>query len=270
MASSASMQVPAAPLLYLGDARQRAARARLEKCIAAWRAEWSAASQRNGSTTLVPLDRSELMTPSKNSRSIAIAKFGGTLGVCAILEPAGVVATIGLPSSASTDCLRGALAVDVVNRMTISLARRVLSEAQYQPAQIEASTIAADDLTDLQFTHWWRADIDSGITICVAPQVLALLAPGNKPALTAQLEKRRAAIGEATVRLEAVLGQAEVSVGEFASLRVNDVIVLSGSLSQPVLLRNSSGRQVASATLGRMESKRAVVVTKLFENRDLK
>jgi flagellar motor switch protein FliM len=76
------------------------------------------------------------------------------------------------------------------------------------------------------------------------------------------LEKRRNAIDEETVRVEAVLGEADVSVGDLAALGVDDVIVLRSGLSQPGYLSTGNGRRIANITVGRVGNKRAITVTK--------
>jgi len=68
----------------------------------------------------------------------------------------------------------------------------------------------------------------------------------------AKLATRRTAIVDESVRVEAVLGDATVSVGDLASLAVNDVVVLSGELSQPSHLITGDGRRVADFSLGRL------------------
>jgi flagellar motor switch protein FliM len=76
------------------------------------------------------------------------------------------------------------------------------------------------------------------------------------------IDKRRTAIGNELIHLQAVLGEAQVSVGELASLAVNDVIVLTDVPSNLSHLITHQGRHVANVALGRVGAKRAVMIAK--------
>src|SRR5262249_7671211 len=100
------------------------------------------------------------------------------------------------------------------------------------------------------FQRGWSIEIGwSGaaaiLELLLSPAVVVALAPiESKPASTG-VSRRRAAIIDKSVRLQAVLGEAQVTVGDLASLAVNDVIVLKDDISQPGYLTTESGRRVA-------------------------
>jgi hypothetical protein len=251
----------AAPILVLGETRRRDLETRLGKCISAWWGGWSAIAKTEFSFSLAPMGRDFSAITTANGK-FAIAKVGGTPSLCALLTDAGAGAALGLPRAATIGCMEGSLAGDVCGRMISALAKDVLLAAQYQETRIEVELCASADVALVDMRRWWQVDMHDGLTLWLAPQVIGLLSPLGT-AVSGALEKRRAAISDAKICLQAVVGHAEISVGELSSLRVNDVIVLSASLSEPAALRNSSGRQVASASPGRVEGKRAVVITKV-------
>ncbi len=83
----------------------------------------------------------------------------------------------------------------------------------------------------------------------------------SRPAVGERLEARRAGIADELVRVEAILGTAEVSVADFSVLDVGDVIVLDQALTDMAGLFVKDGSRAAGAAPGRVEARRAIQIT---------
>jgi flagellar motor switch protein FliM len=84
---------------------------------------------------------------------------------------------------------------------------------------------------------------------------------------TTPLSLRRHAVTPERVRIEAMLGDAEVSLHDFVHLSAGDVIVLDQSLSRGGRLVLSDGQLVAPVVLGRAGERRAVSIATQSEQR---
>ena len=75
------------------------------------------------------------------------------------------------------------------------------------------------------------------------------------------LDSRREAIGDNTVALRAVVGEASMSVNELTELALDDVLVLDQRLSDLVtLVSPASGIAVTTGNLGRSGARRAIKI----------
>ena len=83
----------------------------------------------------------------------------------------------------------------------------------------------------------------------------------SRPSGGERLEARRAGIADELVRVEAILGTAEVSVADFSVLDVGDVIVLDQALTDMAGLFVKDGSRAAGAAPGRVEARRAIQIT---------
>jgi hypothetical protein len=78
-----------------------------------------------------------------------------------------------------------------------------------------------------------------------------------------ELSARNKAIGKEQIQLSATIGQVELPFVELRQIVVGDVLVLNESLSSPVKLNTSTGRNVAQAMLGRNENRIALKIDSL-------
>jgi flagellar motor switch/type III secretory pathway protein FliN len=99
-------------------------------------------------------------------------------------------------------------------------------------------------------------------TVVLHPRVVESLAPRRRVASSQPLERRRLAIAQEQLRVEAVLGEVEVSLAELTSLSCDDVIVLDQALSQPAQLLTETGMRVCGVVLGSDGARLAVRVAR--------
>lgn len=71
----------------------------------------------------------------------------------------------------------------------------------------------------------------------------------------------RATIGNGIIRLEVILGEAELSLSELITLTEGDVITLDHFLSQPLTIRTLDGKPAFHAFLGRNSSQKVIQVS---------
>jgi len=102
----------------------------------------------------------------------------------------------------------------------------------------------------------------TSLVLLLHPHTLDWIAFRQPTSLTERLTRRAGAIDAECVRIEAFLGEAEVSLQELASLRPGHVIVLNQPLSQPGYLAMHDGRRLANVSVGTSDASRAVIVTK--------
>jgi flagellar motor switch protein FliM len=102
------------------------------------------------------------------------------------------------------------------------------------------------------------------ITLMLTSRMVELLAPAQaaRGRDSSPITRRRRAVADESVRVEAMLGEAEVSLRELMQLAVGDVIVLDQPLTAAGRLALPDGRTLAPAVLGRSGDRRAVSVCK--------
>jgi hypothetical protein len=97
----------------------------------------------------------------------------------------------------------------------------------------------------------------------LAPLLVNALVPTGAAAGGARTEPRRRAIGGERIKIEAILGEAEMSLADFASLGEGDVVVLDAGLGGSCRLGVPGVAAVADAVLGRRGRARAVRVSRV-------
>jgi len=90
----------------------------------------------------------------------------------------------------------------------------------------------------------------------------SLVPPRSAERASSAVTRRRPAIAEERVSVEAVLGDAEVSLRDLAQLAIDDVIVLDRPLRAAGRLTMPDGTSVASIAIGRCGDRRAVSINK--------
>jgi len=257
----------ATPLLVLGDARRDALQARLERCVRLWLDEWNPASPCGFSAELSPIGAGLLGRFAGNVCRVAIGMTDGRLQLRVVTSNAGVSAALGIPRFVTLDGDEG-LARSMLDRVATSLAESVCAHAHLKGGRVTLTRGPMEDLENVMHReHWWALTVEIGseqksVVLAIAPALIQQLCPSAPAPSTGAVEKRRNAIHEETVRIEAILGEADVSVGDLASLSIDDVIVLRSGLSQPGYLSTGNGQRIANITVGRVGNKRAVTVTK--------
>jgi hypothetical protein len=111
---------------------------------------------------------------------------------------------------------------------------------------------------------WLRALIDIDgceLILELSPVMVEKWLKHSMPAAADALVRRRAAIGEARVELEALLGTTEVTLADLAVLAPGDVIVFEQVLQAASELRTRVGSRIGPINLGRAGDARAVSLT---------
>jgi hypothetical protein len=101
------------------------------------------------------------------------------------------------------------------------------------------------------------------VRLKLAPLLINALVPAVAAATGARTEPRRHAIGRERVGLQAVLGEVAMSLADFASLRVGDVIVLEEPLGSGCRIAVPGVAVVADAVLGKRGTARAVRISRV-------
>ncbi|HEY4211211.1 MAG TPA: FliM/FliN family flagellar motor C-terminal domain-containing protein [Steroidobacteraceae bacterium] len=101
------------------------------------------------------------------------------------------------------------------------------------------------------------------LVLLSSPQLVSGTLPAPSAALREErVERRRRAIADEVVSVEALLGHAEVSVSDVAALAVGDVIILQEDLGANGSIAVRGGGVIAGAMPGQLDGKRAVQVKK--------
>jgi hypothetical protein len=268
--SSATVEL-AVPILVLGEARRRALTLRLTNSVKGWLQTWGA----NGIEREITVD---LAKCGESSRVIVGTEVspsirGSIAGVESLAVTAGNIfsALINFPRRGVMPQIgsESKIAASIQEDVLRSLADAIVADLRLTAWAVESVCLdsARQGAVRRQHERWWTASVGWGTEQCVleiafSPALLCQLAPLTAKANIVKVEKRRAAIGEESVSLEAILGEATVSLGELASLAVNDVIVLRDDPAHPSYLATRMGIRVANVSIGRVGDKRAAMIVK--------
>lgn len=163
------------------------------------------------------------------------------------------------------------------------------TESRPSTLAMSAATSALEDLiamllsqfglhvgsSDGEVAPTWMLRNQSGsalIKVVIGGEVLLLVIPA--PALPSRLRPQprystapvvplTTALSDTSIRVSARLGEAEMSLGHFASLAIGDVIRLPVTLDEPLSVVGEDGKKICSAHLGRQGTHRAL---EIFQN----
>ncbi len=258
------------PYLMIGESRRNAAARALKLGIESWQAKWSHGSQ------AVSVNAAEDWLQAAKARElsegcIATAHSNSRSVLMTVEVPARLVATL-LGSSSpygtggfATDTLES----DVLAEVARSLCAELLVRARTLDASIEVldtkSHRQGRSSLESEASSYWSATVRFGqeaeFRVLLHISLLEVLAPPSvKSVAEPPLQPRRQAITEEVLRLEAWLGDTEVSLQELADLSCGDVIVLQKTLRDPGYLTTDTGARVGDIVLGCSGSCRAVSV----------
>ena len=249
------------PITLLGDTRRRALAGHVRAAVERWRRSWA---EDTSSRVSVEISGGEHFTGRWSNQSgfqarspqgmIYLFVAARCLPVIAGVRP---LTAVGVDRPVDPSSLAGQLEEEVLGR----LARELLAAAKTQMSSFERVALG---IRQAALTHHAVASItlgeaDASFSIAFDPQLLAILLP---PLVAFQheerVESRRTAISEQPVEVQAVLGQAEVSVRDLAQLSVGDVVVLDESLSDVASFQVEGGGRVGRISIGRRDGRRAV------------
>jgi flagellar motor switch protein FliM/N len=257
------------PLLLLSAKRRAALRNTLASCIESWRSQWSTVRE-----------QIEIMLPYECEQEGPRATFAigltftsprqGHLGL--LHADADILPRLlGIATPAETAGAAHGIERAFLIEMLRSLCSEIAKRAQVEDVVIESARVSHPPTARIDYV---AVGLRLGhgkarALLCLAAEAVELLAPPQAgQRASAQLTRRRVAVAPERVRLQAVLGNAEVSLRELIHLAVGNVIVLDQPLSRGGgHLALPDGRVVAQIVLGRAGVQRAVSVATQSEQR---
>lgn len=237
----------AEPFILIGESRRREVARRLSAAAADWYRHWSSGNDQ---------PRIEIVADESSARTRA----GDTCIRCTTQEseellslriPPDLAATL-LGQAAGSGSAGTSAATGVAGEIARSLADAFLQEAGITGAQVVQ---AGADISRIPRRRGVSAVVALGtrteISLCLGQPMLERLLPRPAPFKGEPLKRRRESISHATLRVEAVLGEAEVTLTDLAGLAAGDVIVLDRPLNESGYLVDLQGQKIAGVTFGR-------------------
>jgi flagellar motor switch/type III secretory pathway protein FliN len=266
--SAAEVQT-AEPLLLVGERRRAALERALSSCVQTWGQRWSltheplqvcigtpeAAGTRNAQCSGLVLRGS-----SERLGKLFVVRASPEV-TCALLGVAGTTTEHGAAESAHS------VAWQLQREIIHSLGEALLKAAQVSEAVVDlVSAQQTASGSDRRHATWLGASIcfaKAKIGLSLSARFVELLAAPQALAQAASAPaRRRAAIADAAVRVEAVLGQVEVALQDLLELSAGDVLVLDQPLSGCGYLGLPDGTRITGIVLGKAGAARAVSVSK--------
>ena len=259
----------AQPLLLLGATRRAALRNVLSKCVESWRERWSTLCD---SVHVTLAEDAEYPIERIGSGGLAAVATSESQGALIYLRaaPEALAAMIGLTTfgadAGSTDTSRG-IAGELQLETLRSLCDCIAQRARIDDVKVENKATSTPSGKSGR-PRYVSASVTLGaararINLSLSARLVELLAPPSSQPHTADgVLRRRQAITNESVRVEAVLGDVELSLNELARLSEGDVIVLDQPLATMGSLTMPDGKHIAKILLGSAGAQRAVSVTK--------
>jgi hypothetical protein len=259
---------PVVPFLLLGETRRAAIQERLSACCAAWWSGWVC----TGDAIHVEIEETHHVAQDtrRQSRIARGAVFArNAAGDYLLSVDSAPDLMLALPGGAApcSSPARGDLVQELRMQMLRSLCDALLARAGVTDASVDVLGAAQKGAPEAWMSRSMTVEVTFGaaraaVGLVLTPVMVELLAPrGMATVALDKLSSRRKAIFEEHVRVEAFLGDAEVSLLDLAKLAQGDVIVLDHALGQTGQLLTSEGKSIAKILLGRTGSNRAVSVT---------
>jgi hypothetical protein len=248
------------PYLLLGDARSNEVRQRLLACVDEWQRRWFGTAAEleplllPTSGTLAAWSLRALFSDQAHG---PVLQLGATaefiprlLGLQSMSAPAG---SSSLPSEVAE-----ALQTEVLQRLGEALMRCAGLGLIQPPGSIAQEAAFYEPPVTRRWFHASIAQPHSLERLCLLlhPCIIERLTP-LQPSAKGALVSRRKAITPATVRVEAWLGETILTLDEFATLRLGDVLVLESD--RPAYL-TSRDQRIATLQPGRQRMQRAVSI----------
>lgn len=249
------------PVILLGTSRCQRLTQLLTQAVEEWRQQWSGVGH-----CALEVDVAEALCRRPTMAA------GRALALIAAIGDERLLA-ITVPMEAQHELL-GVPAPRTVIEGGSESAMAVVSEAlQALCSRLARATATDVNVTSVPGEKLSQAWSQYGLTVLVKtvgervllrarlfPELLQAMLPAQAVKPTESLVSRRNAIGIETVPVQAWLGQATVSLGELASLRIGDVILLDANVNGAGHLALPDGRELAQIRLGSAAGKRAVSV----------
>lgn len=259
---------PSRPLLLLGTKRRAALHDVLASCVESWRSRWS--NVRDPLEIKVGCEGEQGGQRSSLAIGLTfISREHGELGV--LHADADILASfLGVSAAAESAGAAHGIAREFLIEAMRSLCTDLAKRAQVADVVIESARVSqspkprADHLQVAIRAGHGKARI----VLSLSAHTVELLAPPMPAKHTSTpLARLRQAVTPERVRIEALLGDVDVSLHDFVHLAVGDVVVLDQPLSRGGRLALPYGRVVAQVVLGRSGERRAVSIATQSEQR---
>jgi flagellar motor switch/type III secretory pathway protein FliN len=258
------------PLLVLGDRRRSALLARASECARRWRQHWVARAEDTFESACEP--------PAVGGYTGPVASIATSCWSLTVADER--VAVLLLPHATFGWAVQeqGGLAAENVatggsesltEHLECEVARTLLVEfcgldERTSPSieRLPAASLADWSRAARAWTLNVRVPVNGRtFTVLMSAARIESLAPARGVPRTHTLDSRLEAIGDNTVALRAVVGEASMSVNELTELALDDVLVLDQRLSELVTLVSPvSGTAVTMGNLGRNGARRAIKI----------
>src|SRR5262245_13582598 len=250
------------PFVLLGESDRSVIRERVAAALAAWRSDWLAeeAPEPLLSPRAEPRARRWLVAGNATAGQLALGCRDGWLQRLGALAAAGPE-----PAPERSPALAAKLGEAMLEALALQLFG-ALSTAAAPPLMAAPSPIWQHEC---EAPDWLEAGAGGVIhdlwpllpaIVALSPPLVGAALPAAGPRARRQpLAQRLGALQGAPVRLDAVVGCAEIELGELARLAAGDVIVLDRRLDEPLALQLGA-QPVARIHLGTAAGGKAVQV----------
>ena len=244
----------------LGASDQRFLLERIDAALAAWREDWLPKN--------TPEFRRELVSQPQAERWLA-ADVGERRRVV-LGCPSGWIAEVGALLTAQTPNAAAATGVPelaaqvgeaVLKGLAVGIFRYCSGAAPAKPQwgdeappETWASPGAGAAICSCELSPGFP------LVLALSPELVAASLPKAQSTAREPLVAAWRAVEPCAVIVEAVVGEAEIELGELSQLAAGDVIVLDRELDDPLLLRLDIGEPVGQIHLGTAGGKKAVQV----------
>lgn len=257
------------PFLLLGETRRQALAEYIRARVERWQSRWL--PERRETARVEVLEHEARAHDLRLHDAACFRVAGGEQAALLLIAPQKCAPHVAGVLGAACDSAGGviqqrSIAAELMLEGLQALIREFRTPDVLEPVLERLDTAAADLLREYAALRYvgvlvTHGDMRCPIVLLMSPQAVnAALGVRALPAPVEQLEPRRAAVGNETVCVEAVLGDGEVLVSELARLAVGDVIVLGQRLGEPAALAIRGGGRIAGAAPGRVGGMRAVQI----------
>jgi hypothetical protein len=252
---------PSRPLLLLSAKRRATLRDTLASCIESWRSQWSTAREPCDITVPYECQQASPRASFAIGLNFASRKHGelGMLHADADILPSLLATAMPAATAGAAHGIARAFLIEMLRSLCGELAKRAqVDDLIIEPARVSHPPTARSDhlMVALRPVH-----AKSRALLCLAARAVELLAPpATAQSASVPLAHRRLAVAHERVRLEAVLGNADVSLRDLIHLAVGDVIVVDQPLGRGGHLALPDGRVVTQVVLGRAGQQRAISI----------
>jgi hypothetical protein len=258
----------AVPYLLLGEARTALLRERLLRGVQTWQQHWFAHT-----ATLDLVTQSAVDPPWPGAlRTVFGVAQQPLLHIDATTEfVARSLCLQAMSAPGGSSGMAAALARSLQLEMLEHLGQRLLELAGVQATPLPAADDDEPIARPIDTRRWWYATFTQlhsfeRLMLLIHPTIVAGLAPLPRAPTPGPLAPRHAAIGAEAVGVEAWLGEVQLTLRDFTTLRPGDVLVLEDA--QCAYLTAHDRERIATLHPGRQSEQRAVRIDTVLQRPD--